>query len=351
MDTNSLRAIERVVNMLMAKKGAVEPPRPPISRFLTQNMSKRPAFARALVPFNHGHVAFDFDFWKNIPLPERDYKDSLITTTREKLWAINQMVLKHRHRPNYVCKTLGSFVISTDDVRMPKGAVVFDALKTENQYEAVQQLEKLFALERHNPTVGITYRPYAPGINILFLAARPEDPPIYMPYVLATLKAMPQMQTLHSFILSHVSAIKNTIGASEYDMEGCSLTLVKYDKYCGLIAHIDGIKDFRDTFGPIFTISMGGGYKRLDLLPIATEEDDRSQPVRLISQPFQITMLQGCARAAYAHSVPFDLENERYTIAFKFPEITGGTPDSEYTCSKLDAKIKTIKLRTSDSPQ
>jgi hypothetical protein len=125
-------------------------------------------------------------------------------------------------------------------------------------------------------------------------------------------------------------------------MDTCSLTFVKYRAGEGLIAHIDGIQDFEGTFGPIVTINMGEGAKFLDLLPVATAEDLPS--VRIFTQQYDITMLQGCARAGYAHSIPFNNPNEMYTIAIKFPAILSADSDGEYYSQKFDATVPIIKL-------
>jgi hypothetical protein len=329
------------VNMLMAKRG--EPPRPSIPMFLTRNTdkSKTRVYVREL--------DFDIAHWKHKALPVQDHNGDPVESSSDKVWVLNNMVLKNNMKS---CMTLSSSRISQADTTMPDGAVVFDALGTGVEYGAKQELERLFNLESLNPTHRITNRPdttritnkpHTPTMKILFLAA-PKQEPIFLPEVLRTLRELTHTQKLHAFILRHANAIKNTIGAENNHMDECSLTLVKYERNCGLIAHIDGISDFGHTFGPIFTIAMSDGHKLLDLIPVATEKQDTSPPVRLITQQFQITMLQGCARAAYAHSVPFGIDEERYTIAFKFPEITSAKQGPVYHCSKLDAYIKTIAL-------
>ena len=82
MDTNSLCAIERVVNMLMAKSEAVQPPRPPHRlRFLTRNTDKikKTVFVRELY--------FDTAHWKSIALPEQYVNGDPITSSTDKVWA------------------------------------------------------------------------------------------------------------------------------------------------------------------------------------------------------------------------------------------------------------------------
>jgi hypothetical protein len=57
-------------------------------------------------------------------------------------------------------------------------------------------------------------------------------------------------------------------------MDICSLTLVKYERGEGLVAHIDGIGDFGETFGAVFTIGMSEGAKYMNLFPVMTEANE-----------------------------------------------------------------------------
>jgi hypothetical protein len=326
MDTNSLHEIERVVNMLMAKKR--EDTR---QKYLEQDTH---AIVGILDTFNIRR-------WKEMEIPSHDEKDDPIDTPRDKVWAMNNLILRGNKGK---AKTYNDFPVDYP-VPIPDGAFVFNPINTGYEKEARGQLKKLFRDEHYHPTTGITGR-RGIGLRFLFLAA-PKSRAIYMPQVLRTLAHL-QYTELHEFITQHYSAIKHTAGATDDDINTCSLTFVKYDIGVGLTAHIDGIEDFGDTFGPIFTIAMSRGQKMLDLLPIATETGNTAPPVRLITRQFQITMLQGCARAAYAHSIPFGSSEEQYTIAFKFPALTSGTPGPVYHCSKLDAYIPTIIPRTSD---
>jgi hypothetical protein len=302
------------------------------------------AFARTLVSLE----ALVMEIRSN-SIPQNDIKGGNIKTPREKLWALNDLILKHEE--NIAAMTTSKTdIISRDNTAIPEGCLVFEALETQERLEddALRQLQELYGNEENPLTreIGITDEKHSGASDLHFLFYSKKTP-IYIGYVLDKLREL-RYNHLLQFILLHYRAIQSSLGAPDSDMEACSLTFVKYRKGRGLIAHIDGIKDFRDTFGPIFTIAMGEGLKRLDLLPVATNEGENLPPVRLFTKQFEITMLQGCARAAYAHSVPFGIESDQdqYTIAFKFPAIRGGDQGPRYHCKKLGEHIPSIVMQT-----
>ena len=97
---------------------------------------------------------------------------------------------------------------------------------------------------------------------------------------------------------------------------------------------------------------MDAGIKYLDLLPIATNEGDESPSVRLCTKQFDITMMQGRARSGYGHGIPFGQNEDRYTIALKFPIMGNVSQDPPYTCEKFgsDAIAPTIIMKTQPDP-
>ena len=326
-----LRTLERAINVLMAGPGL----------YLKQSSE---AFAKKLVCLEDNVKEI-----QDIPIPVKDEKGGEIKTPREKLWALNDLILKHEDNIQAMT-TQKNDSVSKDLVDIPAGCLVFEALQTHTELgeDALRQLKELYDNESNPSTrqTGITDEKHPGGGDLHFLFYS-KTSPIYVGSVLKRLEEL-KYTFLLDFILLHCNAIKNSLGATDLDMESCSLTFVKYRKGRGLIAHIDGIKDFGNTFGPIFTIAMAEGTKRLDLLPVATNPGEMFPPVRLYTQQFEITMLQGCARAAYAHSVPFGInsDQEQYTIAFKFPEIRGGDQGPSYYCKKLGAIIPSVVMRT-----
>ncbi len=87
---------------------------------------------------------------------------------------------------------------------------------------------------------------------------------------------------------------------------------------------------------------MESGAKQLDLIPVFTTGGEPC--ARVTTGQYDIILLQGCARAAYAHAVPTGSPNERYTIAFKFPVIPTARYGENYDCYKL-GKIPNIIIR------
>jgi len=334
MEKSNLRTIERAVNMIMAGVDTTSTHESDTSaqptKVYLQKASK--VFARQL-------VTIDISPWRDKPIPTFDKEGKKIDSSRDKLWALNDLILKDYKTP---AMTFVHDQISRDDVPIPDGVLVFESLNTGLELDALLQLIELYKIQDIHPTKPITNETKSKGLTFLYFS---RDPPIYMPDVLRSLETLGYTYLLE-FITKYSNAIKHSLGATEDDMAKCSLTFVRYAENVGLVSHIDGIKDFSDTFGPIFTIAMNGaGYKKLDLLPVATDISDRSPPVRLFTEAFQITMLQGRARAAYAHSIPFDNPTERYTIAFKFPALITPNVGPEYYCDKLKATIPTVVMK------
>jgi hypothetical protein len=158
------------------------------------------------------------------------------------------------------------------------------------------------------------------GLTILYIL---KDPPVYFMDVLKILHE--NYRPLAEFVLLHALAFMNLLGGSMDDLRASSLTFVRYRFEQGIRPHIDGVKDFRKTFGPIFTIAMGEGEKFLDLFPTVPSTSssctDPKFPVRVKTAQYQTILLQGPSRAEYSHAVPFGNQNEHMTIAFKFPDI------------------------------
>lgn len=282
----------------------------------------------------------------------------------DKIWVVNKKVLKDRNKLAMTDIGLATTVPATA-AQIPQGLAVFDPLDCglTNPTTALSEMKLLFTEEDTDATVGISRPPEnyeehttGPRLTILFLSpeAAADDTPethVYMPRALQMLDEKGKYKTLIKYIRMHATAIQNTLNASDDEMERCSLTFVKYEAGRGLIAHIDGIKDFGNTFGPIFTITMGAGPgvhpKYLDMMPILTDEAD-DLPVRLQVNQFEITMLQGCARTAWSHSIPFGNPDEQYTIAFKFPAIIPRTHafyTEPYICTTFGT-IQQIRIQS-----
>ena len=229
-----------------------------------------------------------------------------------------------------ILQTSRSVCVGEEDPALRvEGLSVFAPLDTGIEQEAFDELREIFGAHgRLDQSSSRTCRSES-GLSVLFLDKKGQ---LYMPAVLDQLSGM-GYHALRSFLEMHANAIQALTNATDEVMGSSSLTLVRYEAGRGMVAHIDGIGDFKKTFGPIFTIAMGTGPKCLDLLPVLTVGAEPA--VRVTTQQFEVIMLQGAARAAYAHCVPVGCDREQFTVAFKFPEITSGRQADPYHCPAL----------------
>lgn len=290
------------------------------------------------VPARLRLLFFDMSYWKQ-KLGElvREW-DVYDLSPSDKIFVLNGFVFKGRWRSRpgdsrRILQTTHDACVGEEELPglVPQGLSVFAPLGTGLERAAYEEMRALFGPGSHNNSDGtFDARASSTGLRVLFLD---KKAPVYMPEALDRLSGL-GFHELGKFIGLHAQAIRSLTGATQEDMSACSLTLVWYEAGRGMVAHIDGIGDFKKTFGPIFTIAMGEGSKCLDLLPVLTGGGDES-PVRVTTKQFEIILLQGAARAAYAHCVPSGCDREQLTIAFKFPEIVGGKQAAPYHCLAL----------------
>lgn len=287
-------------------------------------------------PYATELIDLDIDQWKSKPFPTFWVRTrEIINTSAQKVSYMNHMILKMNGNR---ADTDVEHPTKQHTSPPPSGVSVFrQLLETDEGDAALVQMKALFVRS-----------PLERGPHILFLS---KDPAIYISEAMSILRGA-ATQILHDFILQHIVAIQNSTDASDEEIEAGSLTLVKYAQKTGLTTHIDGITDFRQTFGPLFTINMDEGIKYLDLLPIATNAGDEPPSVRLCTKQFDITMMQGCARSGYGHGIPFGQNEDRYTIALKFPIMGKKFEDAPYECAKFGpgAFAPTIVMRTKAPP-
>jgi len=293
--------------------------------------------AETRTPYATELLDLDLQPWKSKTFPEYwDESNEKITTPAQRVSYMNHMILKN---DGIRADTDVEHPTEQHTSILPSGVSVFRQLLSPDIGDlAFAQMKPLF-----------TRSSLLRGPHILFLS---KDPAIYISEAMSILRR-PETQTLHDFIVQHIATIQNSTGASDLDIEAGSLTLVKYARNTGLTTHMDGITDFKHTFGPLFTINMDEGIKYLDLLPIATNAGDNSPSVRLCTKQFDITMMQGCARSGYGHGIPFGQDEDRYTIALKFPIMGGKFEQNPYQCDKFGpgAIAPTIIMRTPPPPQ
>ena len=290
---------------------------------------------------------YNIKYWKDEGIPRHGDENEAINTPASKIYYYNKYVLKGgkwKGRPNRqrTGRVMQSSVEDRVGTAIPgiQGLFVMDPLGTGLEEAAFTQMRAIFPRVRasrdpriHDPDFGSGRR-----LTILFFN---KKAPVTCKMAMTVLQELGYHE-LSNFIHAHYKAIQYLIQAPTEVMDNCSLTLVKYEQGEGLIAHIDGIGDFGNTFGPVFTIGMSEGAKYLDLFPVMTM--GREAPVRLITQRYQTVMIQGAARSAWAHCIPSGNTSERYTIAFKFPDIPGARHSPPYECTELGT-VPQITLR------
>ena len=231
--------------------------------------------------------------------------------------------------------------------RVPVGLSVIEPLRTPPDFHsrAARQLKALFEDEDSNPTYLATLRgregndgKMSNSRTFLFYGKNP------------TVRFMDVVEFLHAnyahlahFVMIYGLQYMRLVGGSAQDLEACSLTFIRYRKNSGIAPHIDGVKDFGYSFGPIFTMAMGGDNKYLDLLPTLAETPE-CHPVRVCTRQFQTILMQGPARVEYTHGVPFGNIDEHMTMAFKFASIRTNKRVTEYTNEKLKSNFYNIAV-------
>ena len=293
-------------------------------------------------------VADDFEYRELLPINDDwIFSDSIVEKfdgdSASRVYYINQ-TLKRRG-----CKTSITEKTTDQPCPRPDGLYVLHSLKLGSSvYEiALNELKRLFDDEDNNPTALATLRGRERGysaktnLTILFLG---KNPNVHFLDVMCFL--FEKYRPLADFVLTHALAYLKIVDGCMDDLYKSSLTFFRYNPNAGLRPHIDGVGDFGNTFGPIFTLAMGSGTKYLDVLPtIVSDLGRRNRPIRIFTEQFQSILLQGPARVEYTHSVPFGVQKECMTIALKFGAIKNTTKQvKEYRSELLKSSYKLIEL-------
>jgi len=283
-------------------------------------------------------------------LPMNDgwmFSDSIVEKfdcdSASRVYYINQTLKKRG------CKTSITEKTTDQPCPRPDGLYVLHSLNLgSSAYEvAVKELRRLFEDEDINPTALATLRGRERGyraksnLSILFLG---KNPNVHFLDIMCFL--FEKYKPLAEFVLTYALAYLKLIDGCLDDLYTSSLTFFRYNVNTGLRPHIDGVGDFGNTFGPIFTLAMGNGTKYLDVLPtVVSDLGRRIRPVRIFTEQFQSILLQGPARVEYTHSIPFGVQKECMTIALKFRAIKNTTKRViEYRSEVLKSSYNLIDL-------
>ena len=240
-------------------------------------------------------LLYQINLWQFTGLVRGDYG--------EKVWLINQALKNKKIRTR-----IGD--ANESSVPLPDGMYILDRLlqDVEAYKDSSVALNKLFADEQRNPTDFASDKGLKNDKTFLFF--NKQNPRSFMDIIRFLYNGY---EPLARLVLLHGLAYVDLIGGGMGNLERCSLTFVKYDQRAGLIPHIDNVSDFGNSFGPIFTLAMSPGIKRLDMLPTLCPSCD---PVRVYTHQYQSILIQGMARSDYSHAVPFGNKDEHVTIAY-----------------------------------
>lgn len=208
---------------------------------------------------------------------------------------------------------------------VPQGVHVFEPLDTSDVDKIYDSVQRLFRIIEHGPAEGeITHitkrdRRYqmkkqtSSDHNGLF---RPADECPAPPFSHCMEMLREYDVNLLDYVLKHIHFCLKAMNLDLSEMAVCQVQFVHYIKKRGMIAHIDNVTRFDSTLGPIFTVNLNKNPKYFDFLPLCVEN---KTPKRVVTSKGEITMMDGPARLVWAHAIPFDNDEECYTLSMKFP--------------------------------
>jgi alkylated DNA repair dioxygenase AlkB len=95
----------------------------------------------------------------------------------------------------------------------------------------------------------------------------------------------------------------------------CMLLLLRYLPKQGLWLHVDNVA--RTDGGPVCTISLGPPDVNVDFVPLL-EPTAARQPLRINIDEGETLIMEGESRFDWAHGIPYGLNDDKYTVMFKF---------------------------------
>lgn len=206
--------------------------------------------------------------------------------------------------------------------RLPPGMHVFSLQNMDHdiqEKEVVSELESLFQQEADQPTVPLYDMSPCNNLRVLFMY---DDPSARQMTYSEVCRFLEQRTTHTKEVVRRLSnEIKQLLGITQQELEtSCILTIIHYKPNAGLQTHIDNVARTHGTGGPVFTMSLGGsGVKCMDMLPVMEYWKD---PIRVFTPVPSVIMLDGESRWEWGHSIPIDDPTDRWSIMFRFCQIT-----------------------------
>ena len=220
--------------------------------------------------------------------------------------------------------------------RLPDGVHIYDfAIERELAENAMTEIVNLYQKQVHNrdPRI-LMINPNTHPTNTILFYSRDEEQPTFLDVMEILHTHTPK---LAEYIMVYCKVIMGLFEIDKMQLETSQISLVRYDRKAGLNPHIDSIHQFGDTIGPIATIAIGTGEKMFDMLP--TLLTDGSTPVRIYSQPNQITIMDGVSRVAWSHALPWGYDQEQFTVAIKFPALAAPKRHEDFVYQGVTTQV------------
>lgn len=111
----------------------------------------------------------------------------------------------------------------------------------------------------------------------------------------------------------YVPLIAQTLGLTEAAVLAAPSEVIHYPPGGGLEQHIDNVTRTGNLMGPVCSVCFVTG-RAFDLLPALA---DGGAPFRLWTEPGDLLVLDGAARALWSHAVPYDADEHRYSVVIR----------------------------------
>jgi alkylated DNA repair dioxygenase AlkB len=216
---------------------------------------------------------------------------------------------------NMKCKaTTSTYTRQGEPCAAPPGLYVFKSPVTAFSSEFFTQLEELFA---NTPDDVLRDRgDDGRASNLIFFSSKPTQKPTHYGHNIEILKT--QAPAVGGIMELYAQGVRQSLNATQEQLDECSMSIVRYDKRCGIRQHIDNIAgSLGFEVGPLVSIAVGEGEKYLDMLPTVTN-DNTLRPVRITVNQGDVIVMDGPARLEWSHSVPTGHSRVMYSLLLKF---------------------------------
>lgn len=212
---------------------------------------------------------------------------------------------------------------TTSTINAPPGITVFAPIVGKKQRMlVVSELKQLFYMEKQNPSiVGYCLAPFQ-DMYIMFYPQNNKMPGFTVKQAIEAINSKQVPSTL-DLIHKFCTSIQKTLQISPETFDACaSIGIIKYESGAGFFTHIDNVVRLQGSIGPVFTMSLGGVAKHLDMLPVVAARTNRKNiPLRITVPDGGVILMDGISRLEWSHGVPEHDPTERYTLMIKFKQL------------------------------